>query len=470
MSTFKKPLKRSIIIGCSEFIAMMCLILSIHTYKTYTQSLYSSYNARMTDILEYVERHIDKDDLAKCVETLEESEKFIELGKFMDGIMEDFDIHYLYIVKPISKDPPLMMNIFSADTALGRETAPDGYYLGLISDDDYESSEMVPYLEAMETDKISFFKNFSVWGYDYTASKLLKSSNGEPIGLLCVDIDVSELENNIRTYTITNIVLIIILGSFFITLFLIWMTRNITDPITLLEKSVVSFAERSHEQKDPELLTYTPPVIHTQNEVEALSNAVDMMSKDMKAYVKNILDAEDQVKDMRNKVSHMDMVAYQDALTHVKNKAWYDKTKERVDGDIAAGRARFGIVMVDLNHLKKVNDGYGHEHGNDYIFGSCHQICIIYDHSPVFRVGGDEFVVLLENRDYDNRDALFEQLKAAFELSSNNTDKEPWERFSAAYGMAIYEAGNDKSMDDVFKRADERMYKNKQETKSTRTD
>ena len=248
------------------------------------------------------------------------------------------------------------------------------------------------------------------------------------------------------------------------------MTRNITDPISKLEKSVVSFAQVSHDQKDPEKLTYVPPAIHTQNEVESLSNAVDMMSKDMKTYVKNILDAEDKVKDMRTKVSHMDIVAYQDALTHVKNKAWYDKTRERVDGDIEAGRARFGIVMVDLNHLKKINDGYGHEHGNDYIFGSCHQICIIYDHSPVFRVGGDEFVVLLENRDYDNRDALFEQMKAAFDLSSNSMDKEPWERFSAAYGMAIYEAGTDKSMDDVFKRADERMYKHKQETKSARAD
>ena len=469
-SEFKRPLKRSMFIGCSVFIALMCLVLSVLAYRTFTRSLYKSYNDRMIDIIEYVRSHIDDDDLAECVRTYVDSEKFKALGSFMDGIMEDFDIHYLYIVLPVSGDPPHMISIFSADTAYGRETDPDGYYLGLNIDDDFELVDIQRYLKAMESDDFYFFKNFSVWGYDYTGSYALRDSSGEKYALLCVDIEVSELEKEIRDYTIINVVLIIVLGALFIILFLIWMTRNITDPISKLEKSVVSFAKISHEQKDPEKLSYVPPEIHTQNEVESLSNAVDMMSKDMKTYVRNIVTAESQVKDMRSQVSHMDMVAYQDALTHVKNKAWYDKIKERVDGDIAAGRARFGIVMVDLNHLKKINDGYGHEHGNDYIFGSCHQICIIYDHSPVFRIGGDEFVVLLENRDYDNRDALFEEMKTAFELSSGSMEKEPWERFSAAYGMAVYEAGTDKTMDDVFKRADERMYKHKMATKSARTD
>ncbi len=468
MSEFKRPLKRSMFIGCSVFIVLLCLILSILTYRTYTQSLYNSYNERMTDIINYVYAHIDVEDLSECVKTGNESEKYQTLRIFMDDIMEDFDIHYLYIVYPLSKEPPHMLNILTADTAWGRENEPDGYYLNYVIDDAYKPEDIQHYMTALAQDDIYFFKNFSTWGYDYTASKGLIDSTGNKYGLLCVDIEVSEVERAIRVYTITNIVLIVILGVFFITLFLIWMTRNITDPISRLERSVVSFAKISHQQKDPEKLSYTPPSIHTQNEVESLSNAVAQMSMDMKVYVKNILDAEDKVKDMRSQVSRMDMLAYQDALTHVKNKAWYDKTKERVDGDIAANRARFGIVMADLNHLKKINDNYGHEHGNDYIFGSCHQICVIYDHSPVFRIGGDEFVVLLENRDYDNRDELFERLKTSFDLSSNSEDKEPWERYSAAYGMAIFDPKTDKSMDDVFKRADSYMYKHKMETKSGR--
>lgn len=468
LSVNKKPLKRSIIIGCSMFFVSLCLILSILTYRTYTRSLYHTYEERMTDIVEYVEYHIDMDDLAECVYTGVESEKFKELMAFCDDIMESFDIHFLYIVNPISADPPLMMNILSADTAQGREEDPDGYYLGLVLEEDYETADMKLYMDAIKNDGITFFKNFSIWGHDYTALKPLKDKDGNTFGALCVDIEVKELENAIKTYTAINIVLIVILGFIFIVLFLIWLNRNITDPLSMLEKSVVEFARVSHEQKDPEKLDYQAPDIHTSNEVESLSNAVEQLSKDMKSYVLNIIDAEDQVEDMKNQVSHMDTIAYQDSLTHVKNKTMYDKVKERVDDDIINGRARFGIVMVDLNELKKVNDTYGHEQGNEYIMGACHEVCLIYKHSPVFRIGGDEFVVLLENSDYEIREELLQKLSESFRRYSDDSDRNPWERYSAAMGMAVFDPEKDISMDDVFKRADMLMYQNKLESKKAR--
>lgn len=464
----KRPLKRSIFVGCSAFIILLCLVLSVLTYRTYTQSIYHAYEERMRDIIQYVESHIDMDDLEECVKTETESEKFVELTAFMDGIMEDFDVHFLYIVMPVSEDPPIMKNIISADTAQGRMEDPDGYYLGMLLYDDYDQEAIKWYFDAMKSDDVTFFKDFTMWGYDYTALKTLRGKDGEIFAVLCVDIEVEDVEQAIREYTLTNVILIVILGIVFIFYFLSWMTKNITEPISKLEKSVVSFAKISHEQRDPDKLKYDAPDINTHNEVESLSNAVEQMSTDMKIYVKNIIDAEGKVEVMKNQVSHMDMLAYQDALTHVKNKAWYDKVKERVDKDINSGRARFGIVMADLNNLKKVNDTFGHEHGNDYIFGACHEICIMYDHSPVFRIGGDEFVILLENRDYDNRDVLFRKLKEVYEYTSSDKTRDAWECYSAALGMAVFNPATDHSMDDVFKRADAEMYKDKVASKKAR--
>ena len=266
MSSNRKPLKRSIIIGCSVVIALLCLILSVLTYTTYTRSLYHSYEERMTDIIEYVYSHIDVEDLSECVTTGVESEKFTELVSFMDGIMEDFDVHYLYIVKPVEyEDTYVMMNIISADTALGRETDPDGYYLGLLIPEDYELKDVLLYKEAMENDGVTFFKNVSVWGYDYTGLLTLVDSKGDRFAALCVDFDVYELQKSIRTFTAINVALIVLLGCVFVVLFIIWMNRNITEPISRLEKSVVSFAEIAHDQKDPEKLNYDDPQIHTHN-------------------------------------------------------------------------------------------------------------------------------------------------------------------------------------------------------------
>lgn len=471
MPSNRKPLKRSVFIGCTAFIMILCLILSTLTYFTYTDSLYESYEKRMSDIIDYVQSHIDIEDLSECVETGVESKKYKELMNFMDAIMEDFDIHYLYIVYPIIDEKPGMLNILSADTKYGRQYEPDGYYLGSISYDDYAIDELKLYYDAMMTNDgrdITFFKDFSAWGYDYTGARALIDSKGNKFALLCVDIEISELLKDIGNYTFANIMLIVSLGTIFIALFLTWINRNFTDPITKLEKSVVEFADIAHEQKDPKKLIYHTPDISTKNEVESLKDAIERLSVDMREYVTDMVDAQGKVEDMKSKVSHMDMVVYQDALTHVKNKAWYDNIKKRVNDDIAAGKAVFGIIMLDLNNLKKINDNYGHEHGDDYISGACHEVCIIYDHSPVFRIGGDEFVVLLEKNDYENREGLFQKLIDTFDNIFKDESKEPWERYSIAAGMAIYDSAIDKSMDDVFKRADELMYHNKMESKMAR--
>ncbi len=74
----------------------------------------------------------------------------------------------------------------------------------------------------------------------------------------------------------------------------------------------------------------------------------------------------------------------------------------------------------------------------------------------------------MENRDYDHRDQLLKQLKTAFELSAIDDEREPWERYSAAVGMAVFDPENDVSMDDVFKRADTLMYQHKLESKMGR--
>ncbi len=469
MSINKKPIKRSIFLFTLGFITLLCLVLSILTYTTFTKSLYRAYEKRMLDILEYVNRNMDVEDLSECVSTYSESEKYYDLLAFMDSIMEDFDIHYLYVVKPVNDETGLyMLNVMSADTHEGRETAPDGYYLGYDISDVYKPEEIKLYYDSFIKDEVSYFKNFSAWGYDYTALMPLVNSKGEHFAALCVDIEVEDLERTIQAYTFINVLLIVGLGVLFIILFIMWMNRNITEPIRKLEKNVVSFAQRSHEQVDPEKLLYNDPHINTHNEVESLSSAITQMSEDMRAYVKNVIEAEGKVEDMKNQVSHMDMLAYQDALTHVKNRAWYEKTQTRIDESIINGNARFGIVMIDLNNLKKINDSYGHERGNDYIFGACHHICVTYDHSPVFRIGGDEFVVLLENRDYDNRQELLQQLKATFEIIQADETREPWEKYSAAVGMTIYDRNFDKSLNDVFKRADELMYKDKMESKMAR--
>ena len=121
----------------------------------------------------------------------------------------------------------------------------------------------------------------------------------------------------------------------------------------------------------------------------------------------------------------------------------------------------FGLLVCDVNDLKYYNDIYGHDYGDEYIRKASQIICNIYKMSPVFRTGGDEFVVILEGEDYINRDKLLESIQA---ISMKNAGTE--KGVVIACGMAIRKERN--SFDDVFHNADENMYNHKSILKEIR--
>ena len=153
-------------------------------------------------------------------------------------------------------------------------------------------------------------------------------------------------------------------------------------------------------------------------------------------------------------------VAYKDALTNVRNVNAYTEVKEKIEKDIRTGKApAFGVIVFDLNNLKHVNDTLGHEAGDKYIQDSCHMICDVFKHSPVFRIGGDEFVAILTNDDYRYRDTLLSHFNEM--ADKNQIVGGP----VIAAGISLFDPENDTRLDDVFTRADSAMYMRKRELK-----
>lgn len=162
---------------------------------------------------------------------------------------------------------------------------------------------------------------------------------------------------------------------------------------------------------------------------------------------------------LRKYTKNMESLIYIDDLTHVKNKAAYSMEVENIQHHIdTEPNYCFGVAMFDMNYLKHINDKYGHEAGDTAIKTCSNIICKVYEHSPVFRVGGDEFVVILTGRDYENREELeerfFDELKINRQSSTHF-----YEAVSIAYGMAVYDKDMDSNYMHVFSRADFEMYK-----------
>ncbi len=154
-----------------------------------------------------------------------------------------------------------------------------------------------------------------------------------------------------------------------------------------------------------------------------------------------------------------------DPMTGVKNRSAYDSASSEINTRILYKTEEdMAVVIFDINNLKKINDEFGHEFGDAYIINSCKLLCDVFKHSPVFRIGGDEFLTILRREDFEARNELLVLLNDKMkELNEHESDQ--WKKVSIAFGMSLYDPENDTNLSDIFKRADNIMYENKKEFK-----
>lgn len=153
--------------------------------------------------------------------------------------------------------------------------------------------------------------------------------------------------------------------------------------------------------------------------------------------------------------------AYTDALTGVRNKNAFAEYEDNLAKQVESGEVKeFAFVIFDVNGLKYVNDTYGHKAGDEYLRASCMTICKEYKHSPVFRIGGDEFVAVLLGEDYANRMTLLQDHN---KLSEQNIGTDG---VVISAGMYEYDPDRGMTVREVFDQADARMYERKQALKA----
>ena len=153
--------------------------------------------------------------------------------------------------------------------------------------------------------------------------------------------------------------------------------------------------------------------------------------------------------------------AYKDGLTRVQNRMAFLEMKDELDELIRNGQiTSFGIIVFDINDLKNVNDTLGHEAGDAYIKAASRLMSDCFVHSPVYRIGGDEFAVLLRGNDLIDHENLIELFETQNEINRRNG------YVVVSCGLDFFDPDNDISFDCVFERADRKMYERKKQLKA----
>ena len=216
---------------------------------------------------------------------------------------------------------------------------------------------------------------------------------------------------------------------------LILISNHITRPLTKLAEAAGQLSQGNYDVELPG---------ETSDEVGNLTRAFRTAVEHLKQY------ADD-----------MEILAYQDALTRVKNVAAYRIEQSALNETIEKGHACFAVLMLDLNYLKQTNDRYGHSAGDILLMRLASVICRTFPLSAVYRIGGDEFIVVLKDTEYECREAKLTELEQRIR-ANNEQAQEEYMRISVAWGLAEYEKDQDRSFEEVYRKADRSMYQMKQ--------
>jgi len=156
---------------------------------------------------------------------------------------------------------------------------------------------------------------------------------------------------------------------------------------------------------------------------------------------------------------------YTDALTRVGNKSAYRECVDTLYKRIKnRENVHFAVVVADINDLKKVNDNYGHEYGDILIQSAASILKKVWGSKVTYRIGGDEFAVVLLDVDSETVTKDILMLEAEIEEFNCQNSTEKW-CLQVAVGMAVYNPETDREYKDVFRRADSAMYEDKNKRK-----
>ena len=261
----------------------------------------------------------------------------------------------------------------------------------------------------------------------------LPLSNGMRLNV-CVPVTETEGDWQKLIWDILIFAGIVLVAS---SIFIMFYTRRITRPLEALTEAAEQVDRGNYDIE----LSY-----HRDDEVGRLTNTFKRLSGHMK----------DHISDLNKRV-------YVDSLTSVRNKGAYSTYTEQLQAELSEENdwaAEFAVGIFDCDNLKVINDKYGHEKGDIYLMTASRLICRVFQHSPAFRIGGDEFAVILQKDDLHRKDDLTRKFREGMADISASAENE-WEQVHVAMGLAEYDPSIDRNVNDVIRRADEAMYENK---------
>ena len=434
----------------------MAVVIPLVYYRFYNRMI-DDYARLARGATNLMAEAVDGDKIEEYVEQNYELEEYREIVSYFKKLKENYpDILYIYVCR-IEEDGGHIIFDLDAEGVENGEAYEVGYVFEL---EEPFASEIPNIMAGKETSGYAVHTQED--GFLYSYIRPIYRSDGSYACSACVDFSMDYVQKADSVFTRNLFLILLLIAVILFTAEVVIIQKWVTKPIDELSHCAEKFAYKTEDDRRNNIELLEKVNIHTGDEIETVYEMLKNVTTDSYMATANLSLAINDILDKDEQISEISKQAYQDSLTNVGSSSAFRRECEMLDEEIEEDMAKFGLIIFDINNLKYVNDTCGHDRGNDYIKGCCKIICEHFKHSPVFRIGGDEFAVVLRSRDYAEREELLRAVEEEFEKAYHNPDARPWERYSASAGIAVYTPG-DGSVHQVLKRADEQMYAAKEE-------
>ena len=412
----------------------IAVLLNMSLKKHIKEMVYQT----MTNLSETTTSFIDGDKFKMVDEnTTPDDENYKEIMRILNIFKDNNDFVYIYTIK----------------------IDDNGKYIFVIDQDPEKPAAYgyeVVYTEAMVTaltkGETAIDKDASTdeWGSYYSTFSPIKDSSGKVVGAVGIDFDSIWYEEQISKHSFYFIILFVIALVAGITISLLFMSqvfkkfRSLNKGLSSLSKDIDSLTEEINAKtsSDIEIEENVDVKASSENEIEEINLKMMSMEKELKKYIEYVHNQ-----------------AFTDTMTGVSSKVAYYEYLKDLQKKIDNNTARFIVIVFDLNGLKKINDNFGHECGDDFITNSASVILKLFGKEHTFRIGGDEFIVILENSEHRISELDEMIVREIDEFNYNMTkDDVP---VSLSFGASEFRPNANDTFKKVFKRADEIMYQYK---------
>lgn len=409
-------------------------------------SIRSLMSSRMLDISNTAAGMIDGDKLEKLTKDDIGSDDYNEQLSILRAFQKNIELEYIYGIHIDGNDK----FSFTIDP---EEVSPG------------EFGEEIECTEALKkaahgTASADERSHTDRWGTFYSAYSPVYNSNNEIVGIIGVDFSAQWYDERIRQQiiavvavcaasTVIGILMAVLLSSKLRKRFMALYEEmnSLSNDFDNLNRLIETDSDDNNKPKK----SGDNSAPRKNDEINELGRRIHQLQYDLQHYL-----------------TYIHSQAYTDTMTGANNKSAYLNKVKEVEQHIEDGKAEFAVVVFDLNGLKRINDNYGHETGDEYIVGAAGIIKSVFGTSNIYRIGGDEFIAILENTTM-KRIALFFENFDRLVWDYNKKSSLPV-KLTVAKGASVFASDTDTSYNQVFKRADNAMYDCKCEYYKTHPD